>query len=168
MAGTGTGAGKQPIWTTPQVRTVAGIMSQGNQGDLDFPSGGDGKWNINWSFVACPGGSPNTASNTGQASSLLLALHGGLSVLWVNASMTRSNSHASSCTSGGQHLSLSARLRCLLVALTADLNCAAGWPERLWREPQPELGARFSGVPQDAVSTPQQLAPHGMACSTAN
>ena len=31
-------------------------MTQGQQGDLDFPSGGDGKWNINWSFVACPGG----------------------------------------------------------------------------------------------------------------
>lgn len=64
VAGTGSGSGSSPIWTTPQIHTVAGIVTQGQQGDLDFPSGGDGKWNINWSFVACPGGAAYQGSGS--------------------------------------------------------------------------------------------------------
>ena len=38
-------------------------MTQGQQGDLDFSSGGNGKWDINWTFVACPGGTAYQGSS---------------------------------------------------------------------------------------------------------
>ena len=53
VTGTGTGAGKTPI-TGTQVYTVDNILTQGQSGDLDFPTSGDGRWGIEWEYVSCP------------------------------------------------------------------------------------------------------------------
>ena len=129
VGGTGQGAGKQPIWTTPQVHSVSGLMTQGNQGDLDFPSGGDGRWNINWAFVACPGGStPATSSGSGQ-----VCLHP------ARRFRAAATSLRVLCCLHGQPWVRADRLLC---AAATDRG-----------EPQPESGARLSCDPiaQDPV-----------------
>ena len=54
VTGTGMGAGKTPIKPGFFVTySVAGVLSQGQSGDLDLLVPGDGKWGISWSFVPC-------------------------------------------------------------------------------------------------------------------
>ena len=56
VTGTGTGRGKTPI-TGTKVYTIDNILTQGQSGDLDFPTQGDGQWDIEWEFVSCPSSS---------------------------------------------------------------------------------------------------------------
>ena len=56
--GTGTGAGENPISTTPFVVKVTNVCPECNYGDLDFAKRADGRWDIDWSFAPCPGGFP--------------------------------------------------------------------------------------------------------------